>query len=114
MNYSTDSTHNTIGPLKQLTVNTTYYPDPYGMATNAASFGVKLIPLIEPWLEPADPFYTHTYTNLDFIKDNTSAEFTAVIFVGDVSRFDYTSTAMRNRWKSKVMKLAESFPSAGI
>jgi alpha-glucosidase len=114
MNYSTDTSHNTIGPLKQLTVNTTYYPDPFGMATNAASFGVKLIPLIEPWLEPADPLYTDTFTNNDFIKNNSSAEFTAGIFVGNVSWFDYTSTAMRNRWKTRVMNWMNSFPISGI
>ena len=114
MNYSTDANHNTIGPLKQLTVNTTNYPDPFGMATNAASFGVKLIPLIEPWLEPADPLYNEFSSNTDFIKDNTSAQFTAGIFVGNVSWFDYTSTDTRNRWKTKVMNWMNSFPFGGI
>ncbi len=114
MNYSTDPAHNTIGPLDQLTVNTANYPDPFGMATNAASFGVKLIPLIEPWLEPGDPLYTGASTNLDFIKDNTGAEFTAGIFVGNVSWFDYTSTPFRNRWKAKVMNWMNSFPFGGI
>ena len=46
--------------------------------------GVKIIPLIEPWLEPSDPYYAMTTSNLDFIKDNN----------GNTFKPDSTSTAM--------------------
>jgi alpha-glucosidase len=114
MNYSTDTSHNTIGPLKQLTINTTYYPDPFGMATNAASFGVKLIPLIEPWLEPADPLYTGESTNNDFIKANSGATFTGNIFVGNVSWLDFTSTPTSNRWQADEVNWFNAVPWGGI
>jgi alpha-glucosidase len=114
MNYSTDTSHNTIGPLKQLTVNPTYYPDPFGMATNAASFGVKLIPLIEPWLEPADPLYNGENTNNDFIKANSGATYTGNIFVGNVSWLDFTSTATTNRWQADEVNWFHSVPWGGI
>jgi alpha-glucosidase len=114
MNYSTDTSHNTIGPLKQLTVNPTYYPNPFGMVTNAASFGVKLIPLIEPWLEPADPLYTGESTNNDFIKANSGATFTGNIFVGNVSWLDFTSTATTNRWQADEVNWFNAVPWGGI
>ncbi len=114
MNYGTDTTHMTTGPLKQTTVNTSYYPDPYGMITNCASYHVNVIPLIEPWLETSDPLYTGEATNLDFIKSNSGVEFVGGIFVGNVSWFDFTSTPTTNRWQADEVKWFNSVPWGGI
>ncbi|MGD0059463.1 MAG: TIM-barrel domain-containing protein [Verrucomicrobiia bacterium] len=85
--------------LHQLTMDTNNYPNPPSMVSSCAVYGVKLIPLIEPWLEPNDPYYGIEYGDLDFIKDNNGNQITTNIYVGNVSWFDYTSQPTLNRWQ---------------
>jgi len=85
--------------LHQLTMDTNGYPNPASMVSSCQVYGVELIPLIEPWLEPNDPYYSIEYGDLDFVKSNSGAQVTAPIYVGNVSWFDYTSQFTLNRWQ---------------
>jgi len=102
------------GQLRQLTTNFKF-PDPAGMISYCTARGVKVVPLIEPWLEPGDTtLYNDANANSHFIKDNAGATVTRGIYVGNVSWFDYTSTPMRDWWKGKIINWFNSVPFAGI
>jgi alpha-glucosidase (family GH31 glycosyl hydrolase) len=71
-------------------MDTNGYPNPASMVSSCQVYGVKLIPLIEPWLEPNDPYYSIEYGDLDFIKDPTAATrfkgtFTSATCLGSTS-----------------------------
>jgi alpha-glucosidase len=101
------------GQLHQLSFNSNY-PNPGQMAANCAAKGVKIVPLIEPWLEPGDPMYGEANGLNHFIKDNSSVTVTRSIYVGNVSWFDFSSTPMRQWWGGKIGNWLNSFPFAGI
>lgn len=97
------------GQLKQLTMNFNF-PNPASMINTCNSKGVKVIPLIEPWLEPGDSaLYPEANGLAHFIKDNSGNTVTRSIYVGNVSWFDYTSTPMRQWWQGKIINWFNSY-----
>src|SRR5438552_11847883 len=74
------------GNIRQLSFNSGSYSDPISMASSCSVYGVKLVPLIEPWLEPNDTtLYNDANTNHHFIRDTASNTVTRSIYVGNVS-----------------------------
>lgn len=101
------------GNIRQLTMNSNF-PNPPGMISYCHARGVKVIPLIEPWLQPNDPLHGEANGLFHFIKDNASQTVTRNIYVGPVSWFDYTSTAMRSWWQNKIINWMNSVAWDGI
>ncbi len=101
------------GLLRQLTINSKF-PTPSGMVSYCNTRGVKLIPLIEPWLQPGDPLHGEANSNLHFIKDNGGSTVTRNIYVGAVSWFDYSSTPMNTWWQGKIVNWFNTLAFAGI
>ena len=102
------------GQLRKLTINSKF-PNPSGMMTYCNTRGVKVIPLIEPWLEPGDPnHYNDANSGLHFIKDNSGATVTRNIYVGAVSWFDYSSTPMNLFWQTRIVNWFNTLPFSGI
>jgi alpha-glucosidase len=102
------------GQLHQLQMDTNGYPNPPSMVSFCQGYGVKLIPLIEPWLEPSDPFYSIEYSDLDFLKDNSGNQFTKSIYVGSVAWFDYSSSPTCDRWQTDQTNWFHSVQFGGI
>jgi|APTNR8051073442_1049403.scaffolds.fasta_scaffold00006_28 alpha-glucosidase len=102
------------GQLRQLTINSKF-SNPAGMLSYCNTRGVKVIPLIEPWLEPGDPnHYADANSNLHFIKENNGSTVTRSIYVGNVSWFDFSSTAMNTWWQQRIVNWFNSVPFSGI
>jgi alpha-glucosidase len=101
------------GQLRQLTFNSNF-PNPADMVSYCHARGVKVVPLIEPWLQPGDSFYGEANGLLHFIKDNASATVTRNIYVGAVSWFDYSSTPMQDWWRGKIATWYGGVPMDGI
>jgi Glycosyl hydrolases family 31/Calx-beta domain/Domain of unknown function (DUF5110) len=76
--------------------------------------GVKLIPLIEPWLEPGDPLHGEANGLLHFMKENNGATVTRNIYVGAVSWFDYSSSPMNTWWQGKIVNWFNTLNFSGI
>ncbi len=102
------------GKLYQLQMDTNNYPNPPSMVSSCQVFGVKLIPLIEPWMEPSDPNWSTEDGDLDFIKDNNASQFEGDIYVGNVYWFDYTSTPTLGRWQGDQTNWFHSVAWGGI
>jgi len=101
------------GNIHQLTTDSNF-PNPGGMVTYCGNDGVKIVPLIEPILETADPLYTEANSLLHFIKDNSGNTYSGSIYLGPVAWFDFSSTPMRTWWKGKIGNWLNTFPFAGI
>lgn len=101
------------GQLRQLTTNFKF-PNPAGLISFCEARGVKVVPLIEPWLIPGDPLHTEANASFHFIKDNGGNTVTRNIYVGPVSFFDYTSTPMNDWWRGKILNWMNSFNFHGI
>ncbi|HBA85277.1 MAG TPA: hypothetical protein DCZ95_14410 [Verrucomicrobia bacterium] len=102
------------GQLHQLTVNSRF-ANPAGMISYCNTRGVKVVPLIEPWLEPGDTtHYTEANSNLHFIKENSGATVTRNIYVGAVSWFDYSSAAMNTWWQDRIVNWFNNVGFSGI
>ncbi|MCB1101530.1 MAG: DUF5110 domain-containing protein [Kiritimatiellae bacterium] len=101
------------GNLRQLTMNSNF-PNPAGMISYCNDRGVKVVPLIEPWLQPSDPLHGEAAGLLHFIKDNAGNTVTRGIYVGNVSWFDYSSTPMQTWWQGKIVNWLNSVGFAGI
>jgi alpha-glucosidase len=102
------------GQLHQLSMNSKF-SNPAGMISYCNARGVKVVPLIEPWLEPGDTtHYTEANNNLHFIKENSGATVTRNIYVGAVSWFDYSSTPMNTWWQSRIVNWFNNVGFAGI
>jgi len=101
------------GNLRQLTTNFKF-PNPAGMVNYCNDRGVKIIPLIEPWLQPGDSLHGEANAAFHFIKDNSGNTVTRGIYVGNVSWFDFTSTPMQDWWRGKILNWMNSFNFAGI
>ncbi|HMO04173.1 MAG TPA: glycoside hydrolase family 31 protein [Kiritimatiellia bacterium] len=101
------------GQLRQLTFNSKF-PNPASMITYCQTRGVKVVPLIEPWLIPGDVLHTEANNNLHFIKDNAGNTVTRGIYVGNVSWFDYSSTPMNQWWARKITNWFHQVPMDGI
>lgn len=102
------------GNLRQLTINSKF-SNPAGMLSYCETRGVKVVPLIEPWLMPSDPnHYSDANSNLHFIKDNNNATVVRGIYVGNVSWFDFSSTPMQQWWQTRIVNWFNALPFAGI
>lgn len=101
------------GQLRQLTTNFKF-PDPAGMIDYCNTRGVKVVPLIEPWLQPGDPLHGEANAQFHFIKDNGGNTVTRGIYVGNVSWFDYTSTPMHTWWRAKIINWLNTVNFSGI
>jgi len=102
------------GQLRQLTINSKF-PTPNAMMSYCNTRGVKLIPLIEPWLQPGDtPNYTDANNNAHFIKENNGNTVTRNIYVGAVSWFDYSSSPMNTWWQGKIVNWFNTLNFSGI
>jgi len=101
------------GELRQLTTNFKF-PNPVSMINYCDTRGVKVVPLIEPWLEPGDPLHAQANADFHFIKDNSGATVTRGIYVGNVSWFDYTSTPMHTWWRAKIITWLNTVNFSGI
>jgi len=100
--------------LHQLTMNTNQFPTPAGMVSYCGARGVKIIPLIEPILETADPLYAEANSDLHFLKNNDGSTYSSRLYLGPVSFLDYSSTPMRTWWQGKITNWLNSVPFAGI
>lgn len=100
--------------IRQLTMRPDRFPNPGGMLAYCHARGVKVIPLIEPWLQPNDPLYGEANSQFHFIKDNAGNTVTRNIYAGPVSWFDYSSTAMRLWWQNKIINWFNTLPFDGI
>ncbi len=101
------------GQLRQLTINSKF-PNPSGMLNYCDARGVKVVPLIEPWLEPGDPLHGEANGLLHFIKDNGGNTVTRNIYVGAVSWFDFSSSPMQVWWRNKIVNWFNTLPFDGI
>ena len=100
--------------LHQLTFNSGIFPDPAGMIDHAEQRGVKLVPLIEPWLTIDDPMYDQAHDAGHFVKDYDYNQVVTPLYFGDVSWLDFTSTPARDWWRAKVLNFLNQYPFAGI
>lgn len=101
------------GQLRQLTINSKF-PTPTAMMSYCNTRGVKLIPLIEPWLEPGDPLHGEANSQFHFIKENNGSTVTRNIYVGAVSWFDYSSSPMNTWWQGKIVNWFNTLNFSGI
>ncbi|MBP7828410.1 MAG: DUF4968 domain-containing protein [Kiritimatiellae bacterium] len=102
------------GQIRQLAFNSRY-ADPAGMVNYCNARGVKVVPLIEPWLQPGDTaHYTDANNNMHFIKDNGGSTVTRNIYTGAVSWFDYSSTPMNTWWQTRIVSWYNSIAFSGI
>ena len=100
--------------LHQLTMNPSQFPTPASMVSYCGAKGVKIIPLIEPILETADPLYSEANADLHFLKNNDSSTYSSTLYLGPVSFFDFSSTPMRTWWQGKITNWLGSVAFAGI
>jgi alpha-glucosidase len=101
------------GTLHQLTFNANF-PNVGGMINYAGQRGVKLVPLVEPWISQGDPKWNEAAGQFHFIKDYNMNQMITPIFFGSVSWLDFSSSPTRNWWKNKLLGFLNSYPLAGI
>jgi len=103
------------GNLKQLTMNSNF-PDPAGMIKYCHDRGVRVVPLIEPWLMVNDKrLHDEAHAAHHFIKDDGGHTVSRGMYVGgDVSWFDYTSTPMQEWWSLKIQDWMSGLDFDGI
>ena len=101
------------GTLRQLTFNNNF-PNVPGMINYAGQRGVKLVPLIEPWLSNGDSKWNEAAGLFHFIKDYNMTQMITPIYFGNVSWLDFSSTPARNWWKNKLLGFLNSYPLAGV
>jgi len=101
------------GTLRQLTFNYNF-PNVGNMISYAGQRGVKLVPLVEPWLSTGDSKWGEAAGLFHFIKDYNMNQVITPIYFGNVSWLDFSSTPTRNWWKNKLLGFLNSYPLAGI
>ena len=101
------------GTLRQLTFNYNF-PNVPGMINYAGQQGVKLVPLIEPWLSTGDPKWGEALGQGHFIKDYSMNQMITPIYFGSVSWIDFSSSPARNWWKGKLLGFLNNYQLAGV
>jgi len=101
------------GTLRQLTFNYKF-PNVGNMINYAGQRGVKLIPLVEPWLSTGDNKWGEAAGMFHFIKDYNMNQMITPIYFGSVSWLDFSSTPTRDWWKNKLLGFLNAYPLAGI
>ena len=97
----------------QMTFNDSFYDVP-GMISYADSFGVNLIPLVEPLVKTSDPLYSEGLSGLHFLKNNDLTSRVGSNFLGDIAWIDFSSSATRDWWKGKLQSYLAANPFQGI
>ncbi|MCP5487564.1 MAG: DUF5110 domain-containing protein [Verrucomicrobia bacterium] len=104
--------------LHQLVFNSSYWSDPAAMINYCLDRGVRIIPIIEPWINNTDPKWSEAAGLLHFVKllqDATNSyQVVTPIFFGNVSWIDFTSTAAGNWWKDKLVGFFNSYPFEAV
>jgi alpha-glucosidase len=101
------------GSLHQLSFNYNF-PNVQGMINYTGERGVKLVPLIEPWLSSGDPKWGEAYSQFHFIKDYDLNQMITPIYFGNVSWIDFSSSPARTWWRGKLVNFLDQYPLAGI
>ncbi|HMO99818.1 MAG TPA: glycoside hydrolase family 31 protein [Kiritimatiellia bacterium] len=94
--------------------NVPYWPDPAAMIDYCLDRGVRLIPIIEPWINNTDPKWNEAASLLHFVKDVDGNQVVTPIFFGNVSWIDFTSTSAGNWWKGKLSNFFNSYPFEAV
>ena len=114
MNADPNTGYGGEGGLHQLTFNSNF-PDPAGMIDYCEDRGVKLVPLIEPWINRQDyGLWDEAANNLHFLKDYWGNQLVTSIYFGEVSWLDFTSSHARDWWKGKLKNFLAQYPVAGV
>ena len=103
----------TDGTLHQLTFNGRF-PDAASMIQRCGNNGVKLIPLIEPFIMTGDPLWNDASAQMHFTKNNNGSNLKMMTWFGELSWLDFTSTGCRTWWRNKVVNFLNQYPFAGI
>jgi alpha-glucosidase len=100
--------------LHQLTFSSNF-ANPAGMISYCLAKGVRLVPILEPWLTTGDPKWQEGYQDGHFLKDSNTLTFIAQDqFYGDASLIDFSSTPARTWWKNKVLSFLNTYPFEGL
>lgn len=100
--------------LRQLQFNTNF-PTPVSMISHCNERGIKVIPIIEPWINRWHPGLWDEAANAQhFLKDNSGNQLVTDTFFGSVSWLDFTSTDARTWWKGKLKNFMTAYPISGI
>jgi len=95
-----------------------YWPNVGGMINYALDRGVRIIPIIEPWINNTDPKWGEAAGQFHFVKniidDDEAYQVVTPIFFGNVSWIDFTSSAAGNWWQGKLVNFLNSYPFEGI
>ena len=99
--------------LRQLTMNYNFNDTP-GMIQHCEDRGVKVVPLIEPWLNNTDPLWTEAINAGHLVKNNDGSTYNILHWFGQASWIDFSSTPARDWWKTKVLGFLNQYAFAGI
>lgn len=95
-----------------------YWPNVPGMINYSLARGVRIIPIIEPWINNTDFKWVQAAGANHFLKliiDQFNAyQAVTPIFFGNVSWIDFTSTPARDWWKGKLLDFLNAYPFEGI
>jgi len=102
------------GTAHQLTFNSNF-PNPAGMIANCGANGVRLVPILEPWITTQDPKWSEANSQQHFVKNNDGFTHVSQIgFFSDLSWIEFSKTESRNWWKGKVLNFLDQYPFAGF
>ncbi|MBU0677289.1 MAG: DUF5110 domain-containing protein [Verrucomicrobia bacterium] len=90
------------------------FPDPAGMIDYCDQRGVKLVPIVEPWLMTGDPKWQDAFDQGHLLRDNAGNSLITNIWFGNVSWIDFSSSAARDWWKGEVYDFLDAYPFEGI
>jgi alpha-glucosidase len=100
---------------RQLQFNSNF-PSPSNMAAYCSARGVKLVPIIEPWINRWHPALFDEASNLyHYVKFNSDSSAAVIsFFFGTAAFLDFTSTPTRDWWKGKLVGFLNQYPFQGI
>ena len=101
------------GSLQQLKLNRNF-ADATGMIAHCEARGIKVVPLIEPWITRADPLWDEGAAGGHFVRYNDGSLYQAMNWFGQASWIDFTSTPARDWWKGRVLQFLNQYKFAGI
>ncbi|MCX7002318.1 MAG: DUF4968 domain-containing protein, partial [bacterium] len=99
---------------QQLWFNAGRFPNPYNMITNCLARGVRIVPIIEPYLNTSDPLYPAADAQHHFVKNNDQSTFVNYSFFGPVSWLDFSSSNCVNWWKDNLVDFLQQYPFEAV